>query len=292
MSFRIVTDSSSNLPTPYLVKHDIPLVYLTYNFNGTEYSCKDTETFDGETYYRAIKAGTKVSTSQVVPQQFLDVFTPILEAGEDILFVSMSSGISGSFNSANIAKDQLTDEFPDRKIILVDTLAASLGQGISVVKAVELKEEGKSIEEVEAELLRIRPQVFQSVMLEDLVYLRRTGRVSASTAIIGTVLGIRPILKGSPEGTLVVTGRVKGHKAALRALADKYAEVVDKAEEQFVGIAYSSSEADAIALGEMLKKIAPPKELCIVRYEPVTGSHVGPDTIALFYRGNEHAREM
>ncbi len=292
MSFQIVTDSSSNLPTPYLEKHHIPLVYFTYNFNGTEYACKDTETFDGETYYKAIKAGAKVSTSQVTPQQFIDVLTPILKAGDDVLFISMSSGISGSFNSANIAKNQLSEEFPARKIVLIDTLAASLGQGISVVRAIEMKEEGKSLEEIEAELYRIRPRVYQSVMLDELMYLRRTGRVSSSTAILGTVLGIRPLLKGSPEGTLVVTGRVKGHKAALRALADKYAEVVKDAENQFVGIAYTSSEADAIALGDMLKKIAPPKELLIVRYEPVTGSHVGPDTIALFYQGDDNAREL
>lgn len=292
MSFKIITDSSSNLPTPYLEANGIPQVFLTYSFNGTEYACKDTETFDGETYYRAIKAGAKVQTSQVVPQQFTDCFTPFLQNGEDILFVSMSSGISGSFNSANIAASELREEFPDRKILLVDTLAASLGEAISVKKAVACREAGMTIEETEAELLRIRPQVYQSVMLGDLMYLSKTGRVSAPTALLGTVLGIRPILKGSPDGKLVMTGRVKGRKAAIRAIVDKYKEVVEGTECDYVGIAYTSSEEDAMAIADGIRQAAEPAELEIVRYEPVTGSHVGPDTVAVFYRGTDNARNI
>ncbi len=291
MSFRLITDSSSNLPTPYINENDISLVYFSYIFNGTEYVCKDTETFDGETYYRAIRSGAKVSTSQVTPAQYVDVFRPFLEKGQDILFVSMSSGISGSYNSANMAKEELLESFPDRKIVLFDTLAASLGQAFFIKKAIECRNAGRSVEETEAELLKIRPCVYQNVMIGDLMYLSKNGRVSAPKALIGTLLGIRPILKGSPEGTLVMIGRAKGRKAAIKTLVEKYAEVVDRENNKYVGIAYTSSEEDANEIAEKLKEVAAPEVMEVVRYEPVTGSHVGPDTVAVFYLGKEDARE-
>ena len=291
MSFRLITDSSSNLPTPYINENDISLVYFSYIFNGTEYVCKDTETFDGETYYRAIRSGAKVSTSQVTPAQYMDVFRPFLEKGQDILFVSMSSGISGSYNSANMAKEELLESYPDRKIVLFDTLAASLGQAFFIKKAIECRNAGRSLEETEAELLKIRPCVYQHVMLGDLMYLSKTGRVSAPKALIGTLLGIRPILKGSPEGTLVMIGRAKGRKAAIKTLVEKYAEVVDRENNKYVGIAYTSSEEDANEIAEKLKEVAAPEVMEVVRYEPVTGSHVGPDTVAVFYLGKEDARK-
>ncbi|MBO7402976.1 MAG: DegV family protein [Lachnospiraceae bacterium] len=292
MSFRLITDSSSNLPTPYINANDISLVYFSYIFNGTEYVCKDTETFDGDTYYRAIKSGAKVTTSQVTPAQYIDVFRPFLEKGQDILFISMSSGISGSFNSANMAKQELEEDFPDRRILLFDTLAASLGQSFFIRKAVECRNAGMTVEETEAELLKIRPCLYQHVMLGDIMYLMKTGRVSAPKALIGAILGIRPILKGSPEGTLVMIGRAKGRKAAIKALVDKYAEVVDRENNKYVGIAYTSSEEDAKELAEKLKEISAPEEFEIVRYEPVTGSHVGPDTVAVFYLGKDNARTL
>jgi DegV family protein with EDD domain len=290
MSFRIFTDSSSNLPTPFIVKNNIDLVYFSYIFNGTEYVCKDTETFDGDTYYRAIKSGAKVSTSQVTPAQYIKAFEPFLAKGEDILFISMSSGISGSFGSAQMAREELKEQFPERKVVLFDTLAASLGQAFFIHKAIECRDSGSSLDETEAALLALRPRVYQHVMLGDLMYLSKTGRVSAPTALLGTILGIRPILKGSPEGKLVMVGRAKGRKAAIKALVDKYAEVVDRNNNKYVGIAYTSSEEDANLIAEKLKEAAAPETLEIVRYEPVTGSHVGPDTVAVFYLGGDDAR--
>ncbi len=291
MAFKLFTDSSSNLPTPYINENDIGLVYFSYIFNGKEYTCKDTETFDGDTYYRAIKSGAKVSTSQVTPDQYMKAFRPYLEKGQDVLFVSMSSGISGSYNSAELAKRELEEEFTDNRVYLCDTLAASLGQSFYIFKAVECRNSGKSAEETLDELKKLIPHVYQHVMLGDLMYLSKTGRVSAPKALLGSLLGIRPILKGSSEGKLVMIGRARGRKAAIKTLVDKYAEVVDRNNNKYVGIAYTSSREDAELIAEKFNEICPPDRMEIVCYEPVTGSHVGPDTVAVFYLGGEDARE-
>lgn len=292
MSYVIVTDTSANLPSAYLKERDIKVIPFSYNFHGQELTCLDTESFDGETYYADIRAGENVMTSQISPQSYIDVFTPILEQGQDILFVGMSSGISGSYNSSCIAAAQLEESFPERKIRLVDTLAASLGEGILVMCAADLRDAGKTIEENHEFLLERLRGVYQVVMLEDLMYLHRGGRISGAKAILGTVLGVRPILKGNSNGELIVISKARGRKAALSALFDKYMELVREPEQQCVGIAYTDIPEQAQALADMIMKAKPPKELMLVRYEPVTGSHVGPGTVALFFEGKDGVREL
>lgn len=292
MSFSIVTDTSANLPSAYLRERGIGVIPLSYNIHGQELTCLDTEKFDGGSYYSAIRSGAKVMTSQITPQLYLDTLTPILESGQDVLFVGMSSGISGSFNSAQIASVQLRESFPERKIRLVDTLAASLGEGILVMRAVEYRSGGMSIDEAADLLTEKRRGVYQAVMLEDLMYLHRGGRISGAKAIIGTVLGVRPILKGNSAGELIVISKARGRKAALAALLDKYISLVDKPEEQTVGIVYTDKPEQAEELANMIREKLPPKQLLVVCYEPVTGSHVGPGTVALFFEGKDGVREL
>lgn len=291
MSFTIATDTSANLRTPYLKKHGVALVAFHYTIDGREHSCTDTETYDGAAFFSALRGGTQVTTSLVTPQQYLDCFTPLLRQGQDILFVGMSSGISGSYASSEIAATQLREEFPQRTICTVDTLAASLGEGLFVQMAIQCRDEGMQIEDTARHLLAKRQSLYQGVLLEDLMHLRRSGRISGAKAVLGTVFGIRPLLKGDAEGRLTVCGKVRGKRAGLMALAERYREAVEQPEMQTVCIAYTDNPAEAEALAQLLQ-VRPPKELLKVCYEPVTGSHLGPGAIALFFWGKDGVREL
>ena len=292
MSFVIVTDTSSNLPTPYLKEHGVEMIPFTYHINGQEYACMDTESFDGPAYYGILRSGTRVTTSQIPPQRYRDTFQPLLLAGKDILFVGMSSGISGSYASSEIAAAELREQFPERTIRTVDTLAAALGEGILVMHAVDWRDAGLSIDEIADLLLERRHRVAQIVLLDDLMYLSRGGRLSGAKALIGTVLGIRPILKGNSAGQLVVCGKVRSRRTGIATLAEKFAKLAENPGQQRVGIVYTDCKADAEALAEMLRQLPePPKEIMTVCYEPVTGSYVGLGTVAIFFEGIENVRE-
>lgn len=292
MSFVIVTDTSSNLPTPYLKEHGVEVIPFTYHINGQEYACMDTESFDGPAYYGILRSGTRITTSQIPPQRYRDTFLPLLLAGKDILFVGMSSGISGSYASSEIAVAELREQFPERTIRTVDTLAAALGEGILVMHAVDWRDAGLSIDEIADLLLERRHRVAQIVLLDDLMYLSRGGRLSGAKALIGTVLGIRPILKGNSAGQLVVCGKVRSRRTGIATLAEKFAKLAENPGQQRVGIVYTDCKADAEALAEMLRQLPePPKEIMTVCYEPVTGSYVGLGTVALFFEGIENVRE-
>lgn len=292
MSFVIVTDTSSNLPTPYLKEHGVEVIPFTYHINGQEYACMDTESFDGPAYYGILRSGTRITTSQIPPQRYRDTFLPLLLAGKDILFVGMSSGISGSYASSEIAAAELREQFPERTIRTVDTLAAALGEGILVMHAVDWRDAGLSIDEIADLLLKRRHRVAQIVLLDDLMYLSRGGRLSGAKALIGTVLGIRPILKGNSAGQLVVCGKVRSRRTGIATLAEKFAKLAENPGQQRVGIVYTDCKADAEALAEMLRQLPePPKEIMTVCYEPVTGSYVGLGTVALFFEGIENVRE-
>ena len=292
MRFAIVTDTSSNLPTPLLEQNSVSVIPFNYIIDGQEYTCLDTESFDGESYYAAMKAGTYVATSQVTPQRYIDYLTPLLQQEQDILFVGMSSGISGSYASAEIAAAQLREQFPQRNIRLVDTLAASLGEGLFVLRALECRRTGMSLDETADLLLSKRQSLYQVVMVDDLMHLRRGGRVSGAKAMLGTILGVRPILKGNAAGELVVCGKVRGQSTALATLARKYNELVKNPEEQTVCIAHTGCPEQAERLAEAIRQSHPPKELMIVCYEPVTGAHLGPGSVALFFEGSDGVREL
>ena len=181
--------------------------------------------------------------------------------------------------------------YPERRIRTVDTLAASLGEGIAVVHAIEFRDAGLSLDETADRLLSMRQSLYQVVLLDDLMHLHRGGRVSAPKALIGTVLGIRPILKGDEGGHLVVCGKTRGRKRGLAVLAEKYEQLVDRDKDQLVGIAYTDCPEDAYELRDTLASIWQPREIMVVRYEPVTGSYVGPGTVALFFEGKDGVRQ-
>ena len=283
--FCIVTDSSSNIEKSVLDRNGISSVPFSYNLEGNDTLCPASDEFDGHDYYDKIRGGEKVTTSQVPPQRYIDYIEPLLKNGSDVLYVGMSSGISGSYNSAEIAAKQLREEYPERKIRLVDTLAASLGEGLLVLKAAELREAGKSIDAVADTLLELRKNMIQIFTVGDLMHLTRTGRLSNLAGVIGVVLHIKPLLKGNDEGKIVCFAKIRGRRASLEAMAKKYDELVVDAGEQTVGIAHTDCAEDAELLAQLLRRNNPPRDIMTVCYEPVTGSHVGPDTVAFFFMG-------
>lgn len=290
-NFAILTDSSSNLTAKQLRDNDITAIPFPYFLKGKECGCDTLETFDDMAFYAALKNGEKVTTSQINPQTYTNYMRPLLESGKDILFVGLSSGVSGAFDSAVMAKEQLAEEFPQCKIELVDSLGASLGEGLMVLRAAELRAEGKTISET-AEEVRIHiEKMYQVFTVDDLMFLKRTGRLSNISAAAGTVLGIKPLLKGNEEGKIVAFGKVRGKAKVIAALAEKYGTLVKEPEKQTVGISYCDCKEDATALAELINRTNPPKKLIVVKHEPATGSHLGPGALALYFEGEKGIRK-
>lgn len=289
MMYQIATDTSANLPWDYIQTHGITVVPFSYSINDEERSEAPGE-FDGGAYYQAIRDGARANTSQIPPQRYVERFTPLLEKGEDVLLLSMSSGISGSCQSACMAARELEETFPGRTVRVVDTLGASLGEGLQVMRAVELRRGGMDLDEVAETILAERDRVCQLLMVDDLFYLRRTGRVSGVSAVVGSILGVKPILKGNEQGQLVVSTKARGRKQAIQTMAQRYAQLVRDPGSHSVGIAHADCPQDAELLAKLIREAAPPKELVSVCYEPVTGAHTGPDALALFFYGDADVR--
>lgn len=290
--FQIMTDTSANLPSELAAQSDITVIPFPFFVNGARHTCLDTEGFDGETFYGAMREGADVTTSQINPQSYIDAMRPVLQQGRDILFVGMSSGISGAYHSAELAAEELLPEFPGRKIRLVDTIGASLGEGLLVLRAYRDKLAGLSLDSIYEKLMDLRHRLCNIFTVDDLKYLRKGGRLSNLSFIVGTLLQIKPLLKGNEEGKIVAFAKLRGRKKALEELAKRYDEYVVNAEEQTVGIAHADCPQDAAYLTELLRRNHPPKEILTVCYEPVTGSHVGPGTLALFFEAREGCRSM
>ena len=289
MSYTIMTDTSANVPTPMARERGILIVPLSYNARGEEHICLDTDDFDYASYYASMSDGERITTSQINPQRYMEYMEPVLKDGNDILFVGMSSGISGSFHSASIAKEQLLEEYPDRKIELVDSHGASLGEGLLVLQADEWKNQ-KSVEENAADLTALREKMYQVFTVDDLMHLRRGGRLSNASAIVGTLLNVKPVLKGNEEGKIVSFGKVRGRKKVIEKLAQSYEKLVREPEKQIVGISHANCPEDAETLVQLLKSGHAPKEILVVDHEPVTGSYLGPGALALYFLGDEDVR--
>lgn len=287
-----MTDTSANLPSELAAEKDVTVIPFPYFVNGARHTCLDTEGFDGKTFYGAMREGAEVTTSQINPQNYIDAMRPILQQGKDILFVGMSSGISGAYHSAELAAEELQPEFPERKIRLVDTIGASLGEGLLVLRAVREKLSGLTLDVIYEKLMELRHRLCNVFTVDDLKYLRKGGRLSNLSFIVGTILQIKPLLKGNEEGKIVAFAKLRGRKKALEELAKRYDEYVVNAEEQTVGIAHADCPEDAEYLISLLRRNHPPKEILTVGYEPVTGSHVGPGTLALFFEAREGCRSM
>ena len=289
MSFVISTDSSANLPYDMICKWELSVVLLSYCVDGEEKNCLNLSEFDGHEYYASIK-GKKVRTSMVNTMQYEEAWRKHLSEGKDILFLGMSSGISGTYQTAVAAAAALSEEFPERRIVTFDTLAASLGEGIQVIHAACCRDRGMSIDETVDELKKYRCRMHEIFMVDDLFHLYYGGRLTKGAAVFGTVLNIKPILTDDEQGRIVQHSKARGRGKGIKILAEDFAAHADRSSPLPVGIAHADCPEDAERLADAIKAADPGREVLTVCYEPVTGSHVGPAALALLYIGSLTAK--
>ena len=291
--FQIVVDSAANIPAELVKKYDIHVISFVNYVNGKRIVCFDPdltpeeERTKGREYYDAVRAGADVKTGLVSSGDFEDLFRSILEAGDDILYFSLSKNISGTYNSARIAAEELSESFPDRKIRLIDALNASLAQGILAIYASEMRAGGKSLDET-ADILATYPAKMNGIFtVGDLKYLSKTGRISSSAALVGNLLSIKPILRGNKDGFIVQFKKCRGRKSALNTLVSLVCDNIVNPEEQIIGIAHADAYEDSLYVMEEIRKRVKLRGFINTSYDYCTGSHVGPDTIALFFMAKD-----
>ena len=283
---QLFTDTSANLPVALTKQHHITVVPFSYTVDGKETDYPDDVDFDGAAFYGAMRRGAVVKTSMVNPALMANYFERALSQGDDVLYVGMSGGISGTAHAAALAAEELREKYPHAKIMTIDTYAASLGEGLQVLEAAELLCAGRSFEEVGDRILARRPHMCQFFTVDDLNYLKRGGRISGAAALVGSVLGIKPILRGDETGHIVSCGKVRGNKKAYAELADYFDKrALDKTAR--IGIAHADNREGTDYLLGLLRERGFTGECLEVYYEPVTGAHVGPGTVALFFYGTE-----
>ncbi len=283
----ITTDNGSDLPESYFAEHNVGCTYLSYSMDGKNY---DHDNFlPVEEFYDRVRKGAMPTTAQVNPEAARALIEPYLKEGKDVLHISFSSGLSGSYNSVRIAGEDLQQEYPDRKIIVLDSLAASLGQGMIVYLAQQQKEAGKSIEEVAQWVVDHRLNVVHVFTVDDLNHLHRGGRVSKTTAVVGGVLNIKPVLHVDNEGKLIAVGKVRGRKKSLLALVDMMEEKIGSYKNSCdtIFVSHGDCEKDAQFVVDKIKEKYQIKTVMVDFVGSVIGAHSGPGTVALFFLGDE-----
>lgn len=291
--FDIFCDSGANIPYDIVRERDIHIIPYSFTINGEEQSCYSG---DGESrfaeiakkFYDEVRAGADVKTSLISTQKIIEAVMPSLEKGKDVLMTFISSGISGSYNQGKEAAKELSAAFPDRKILVRDSSNASMGEGLQVLKACDLRDMGQSIEACAEWIEQNRYNINSYLTVGDLKYLKKSGRISATLAIAGTILNIKPVLKadGGDNAKIVFHSKERGRKKALAALAENFAANVVDPENQTVAICHADCEEDANTVAEMLKERGA-KDVIIEYYDLCTGTHVGPGTVAIFFFGKD-----
>lgn len=283
---KLFTDTSANLPVSIIREYGIEVVPFSYTVNGKEVPYSAETDFNGKAFYEAMRAGAEVKTSMINVSDFMAAFEQWIAKGDAVIYVGMSGGISGTAHSAKLAAEELLEKYPAAKIAAIDTYAASLGEGFLVIETAKMIERGDPFLKIVKKIELLRKNMCQFFTVDDLAYLRKGGRISGAAAVVGTILNIKPILRGDENGKIVLCGKIRGFNKSMEALANKYDELVfDKTAD--VGIAHADNPEGAQRLEDILRAKGFSGELLKVVYEPVTGSHVGPGTIALFFMG-EH----
>lgn len=284
---RLFTDSSANLPEEIVRRQQITVIPFTYTLDGREGNPLD-KNFDGRAFYAAMRAGANAKTSMINTATFTEYFAPALEAGEDVLYIGMSGGISGTLQAAVLAAEELRPRYPQRQIEIVDSLGASLGEGMLALEAAARIRHGDKLSDIVRRIRRHIRLMCQCFTVDDLQYLKKSGRISGAVAMVGGLLGIRPLLVGDAEGHIVMAAKVRGARQVLDALADRYDRLVLKRTAP-IGIAHADNEDGVRYLLKKLKEKGFAGQEMTVCYEPVTGSHVGPGAVALFFFGKNRS---
>lgn len=283
--FVIFTDSSSDLPVELAEELGINTIQLDVRVGDAP--PRPNNELDIKEFYAQLRGGKMSQTSAVTIETFKNVFTETLKEGKDILYIAFSSGLSSTYNWGKVAAEELSEEYPEQKIIAVDTLAASLGQGMLVWLAAKKKQEGASIDEVAAYVEEIKPNLCHWFTVDDLFFLKRGGRVSSTTAVVGTMLSIKPVLHVDDAGKLINVAKARGRKGAIAALAARMKETAINPSEQTVFISHGDCIEDVETLKEIIKREMNVTNFIVSPVGPVIGSHSGPGTLALFFIGTK-----
>lgn len=286
--FIILTDSSADLPEEMVKELEIEVLPLSFTIkNKTYHNYPDNREMDPKEFYRLLRAGETATTAAVNVAEYIDRVEPLLQAGRDVLVLAFSSGLSATYSSGRIAVEELAEKYPERKVLIVDTLCASLGQGLLVWHAVQHQRAGKTIEAVRDWAEETKQSVCHWFTVDDLHFLKRGGRVSTATAVVGTMLSIKPVLHVDSEGRLIKMSTARGRGASLTAVADRLKDTVLPEGKKVAFLSHGDCLEDAQRVAEDLKTRLGVEQVVVSPIGPVVGAHAGPGTIALFFLGTE-----
>jgi DegV family protein with EDD domain len=286
--FKISMSYVADLPVSYLKENDLTPLSYKYFVDDVERLDDGFKSISAKEFYDMILAGKEPVTSQINASEYVELFEKYLDKGIDIYHIEFSSGLSGSYNSARIAVEELKEKYPKRKIMLVDSLCASAGYGLMVHYAVKMKKAGKSIEEVYKFAEENKLKLNHWFTVDDLHHLKRGGRLSGTAATVGTMLQIKPVLNLDNEGHLIPKEKIRGRKKALQFLVEKMEEKIVKPDGQDVFISHSYCEEDAMYVKKLVEEKFPKiGSVMVSLIGPVIGSHTGVGTVGLYFMGNE-----
>ena len=277
---RIMTDNAANLPPELREQYNIRELRLTYTVDGR--LIDGSAPFDGHDFYEAMRRGAEVKTSMISPAAARDAIEPALAAGDDVLFLGISGGVSGTCWGVGLIAQELTAEYPGRRVQVLDTRGASLGEGLVVLEAAQRAQQGADMDTIIARAETLCGKMRQHFMVDDLKFLRKGGRLSGAAALAGTLLQIKPILQGDENGKIVVRTKERGRKKAMDTLVALYNELVEDKSAP-VGLSHAAAPAEALHLTTLLRQSGCTGPILTVCHEPVTGAHVGPGMLAMYF---------
>ena len=283
--FIIVTDSTVDLPESMLEEQGIPVLQLNYVLDGKTY--EERKGLSGREFFDKLREGSMPTTSQVNPEQAKEFFESFVKEGKDILCIGFSSGLSGTYNSERIAAEELSEEYPDTKIIVIDSLCASMGQGLLLAKALKKQREGMTLEELAQWLEENKLHICHNVTVDDLNHLYRGGRISKTTAVLGTLVQIKPIIHMNDEGKLIVIGKERGRKKALNTIVDMMGKQMEGYENDLVMVTHGDCLEDAEYVKSQIQKKYGIQDVVINGIGTVIGTHTGPGVVAVFCMGEK-----
>jgi DegV family protein with EDD domain len=285
INYKILTDTGCDLPFELLKENAVDVIGMVVNFNGEEYIEDNWKKINIEDYYNALRAGAQPTTSQITPTRFYDFFKPSLEKGEDILYIGFSSTLSGTFGSANIAKEMLLEKYPERTIELIDSNCASVGVGLLVLSAVQKKLANTPLDELIVWLENAKQNINHIFTVDDLNHLKRGGRVSGFSATVGTMLSIKPILYMSEEGKLLNIDKVKGRKKSIHVMSEYFGKGILEDLTSTVIIAHGNCDDDAALLKKLIEDNYDIKNVLVVPLGMTIAAHTGANVINMVFFG-------